>query len=267
VDHDFLDMFDMQVVEGRGFSREFTTDRQGAYVINEVAARKLGIKEPVGAIITFRERPGKIIGIVKDFHFHSLRRQIEPVILGILPEQYPYNYLFLKIPAQQVDNVLPMIEKTWQQYEFKYPLDYRFLDESFENMYRSEKRVGQIFFIFAAMAIVISSLGLFGLTSFITEQRTKEIGIRKVLGASATQIVVMLSSSFIRWVLLANLIAWPLAYLSMNKWLQNFAYRIEIGWSMLAAAGLLSVIIALFTVSWQAIRAANTNPVRTLRYE
>jgi putative ABC transport system permease protein len=267
VDYDFLDMFGIQVVEGRGFSREFTTDRQGAFIINQVAARKLGIKEPVGAAITFRENPGKIIGIVKDFHFHSLRRQIDPVILGILPEQYPYNYLFLKIPASQVDKVLPEVEKTWQQYQFKYPLDYRFLDESFENMYRSEKRVGQIFFIFATLAILISCLGLFGLASFVAEQRTKEIGIRKVMGASASQIVVMLSSTFIRWVLLANLIAWPLAYLSMNKWLQNFAYRIDIGWSVLAAAGLLSIVIALFTVSWQAIRAANTNPVRTLRYE
>ncbi|MDH4220233.1 MAG: ABC transporter permease [Candidatus Aminicenantes bacterium] len=282
VDYDFLDTFEIELLAGRNFSPEFPSDSRsssrglqdaGAVILNQEAVGRFGWKDAdaVGkkVIQTFGGQRiyYTVIGVIRDFHFSSLKNAIRPMnlFLGLSSNRL----VSVKIQAQDVPGTLKFIEGTWNKLNPEYPIDYYFLDRVFERRYRSEERLRQLFGYFSVLAIFIACLGLFGLASFASEQRTKEIGIRKVLGAPVSGIVVLLSKEFTRWVLVANIIAWPLAYLAMHSWLRGFAYRIninsQIGFFLAAAAGAL--IIAWLTVSFQAVKAALANPVDSLRYE
>ena len=213
-------------------------------------------------------RPGgfEVIGIVNDFHYGSLKSSIEPMCILLMNDAYP-SHLNIRIAAGQIGETMEFIQRTWQEILPQYPLEYEFYDAWLDAMYREDERIGKAIGLFAALAIVISCLGILGMAIFSTQQRTKEIGVRKVVGASVADILVMLTKNFTQWVLLANIFAWPIAWYAMNKWLQSYAYRIELRWWIFALAGVFAMLIALLTVSWQAIRAARANPVESLRYE
>jgi ABC-type antimicrobial peptide transport system permease subunit len=263
--YDFIETFDMEVIEGRSFSKEFLTDEEEAIVINETAKRILGMEDPVGKKLIFGDAATTIIGVVKDYHFKSLHSEIEPLIMAIVPSVY--RYVFIKLEAGDIPKTLAGIEDTWSTVFPDTPFEYHFLDEAYDRLYRTERRMGTLFNYFSGLAIIISCLGLLGLASFMAEKRTKEIGIRKVLGASLAGIVVLLNKQFTKWVLIANLVAWPIAYYAMSKWLQGFAYRINLGIGTFALAAALALAIAVGTVSYQSVKAALTDPADSLRYE
>jgi putative ABC transport system permease protein len=264
VDYDYLKTLNIKMAEGRFFSKEFSTDDTQAVVINETAAKVLGMQSPLGKKISHERLQGTIIGVIKDFHQSSLHNQIEPLIFHI-PEEF--HIICAKLNSKNISEILALIEKTWKKFVPNYPFSYEFLDKTIDNQYKAEQKISTIFKYFTVLAIFIACLGLFGLASFMTEQRTKEIGVRKVLGASISGILFLLTREFTKWVLFANLIACPIAYLTMNKWLQNFAYRVNIGiWIFIVSASLV-LIVALITVSYQSIKAALANPVESLRYE
>ncbi len=264
VDYDYLKTFKMEMVEGRFFSRDFAVDTSN-YVINEAAAKAMGIVSPVGKLFSHGEREGNIIGVIKDFHLSSLHSEIEPLVLEMSHEPH---HISIKITATNLPETISYIERVWEKLSGgKDPLSYEFLDETIDNFYRTEKKIGLVFRYFTLLVIFISCLGLFGLSSFTAEQRTKEIGIRKVLGASVSGMVMLLSKEFTKWVLLANIIGWPVSYFIMNHWLRNFAYRTNIGWWTFLLAGMMTLFIALLTISYQSIKAATANPVESLRYE
>ena len=263
-DYDFADMFVLEMAAGRFFSREFETDHLN-FVLNEAAVRAMGIEDPLGMALQVAGQDGTIIGILQDFNFSPLRQSIQPLVL-VMDPQY-YRYLAVKIGPQRVAASLSHIESVFKQFSPKYPFEFRFLDEVLGNLYLAEQRSQQLLRYFVLLAGFISCLGLFGLASFMAEKRTKEIGIRKVLGASEAGIFVLLSRNFVRWVLVANLIAWPLAFLGVRWWLQSFAYRAPVSWISFALAGAISLGVALLTVSWQAVRIARANPARILKYE
>jgi putative ABC transport system permease protein len=263
VDYDYLNTFNLKMVEGSFFSRDFHSE-QPQFIINETAAQILGIEQPTGKHISYKGQSGTIIGVLKDFHNSSLHTKIQPSIYSL------YNgpcYINIKMGSINVQQTLEFIEQKYSQYLPDRPFSYLFFDSMIENYYRSEKRVGAIVTYFAALAIFISCLGLLGLTSYNISRRTKEIGIRKVVGATIVNILFMLTRDFTQLVLMANLIAWPIAYITMNKWLQNFAYGIDLTVWPFVFAGAAALGIALITISWQAICAATTNPVESLRYE
>jgi putative ABC transport system permease protein len=215
---------------------------------------------------------GTIIGVAKDAHFKSLRQKIEPQIFHVLTDYNSelvdlFGIVMIKIRGNGIPQALAGIESVWKNVNPNLPFEHHFLDETYDSLYNKEKQTSTLFNYFTVLAIAISCLGLFGLAAFVAENRTKEIGIRKVLGATVSNVVAMLSADFAKPVLLANVISWPLAYLAMNKWLQEFAYRIDVAWWMFALAGGLALLIALITVSIQAIKAALANPVEALRYE
>ncbi|HEX9974328.1 MAG TPA: ABC transporter permease [bacterium] len=264
VDYDYLKTFNIKMAEGRFFSKEFSTDATQAVVINETAAKVLGMKSPLGKKISHEQLQGTIIGVIKDFHQSSLHNQIEPLIFHI-PEEF--HLICAKLNSKNISKTLALIEKTWKKFVPNYPFTYEFLDKTIDNQYKAEQKISTIFKYFTILAIFIACLGLFGLASFMTEQRTKEIGIRKVLGASISGILFLLTREFTKWVLFANLIACPIAYLAMNKWLQNFAYRINLGVWIFVLSAVIALIVALVTVGYQAIKAALANPVESLRYE
>ncbi len=265
VDYDFAETLKMKVVDGRSFSREFASDESDSYLVNEEMVKLMGKESVVGETLIHMDSPGRIIGAVENFHFQSFRRQIEPLILQLLPEGV--DNLLIRIPAENVSSSLNFIKETWERIIPAYPFEYSFLDDDFNQSFRIMERTGQILNSFAVLAVIISCLGLFGLASFAAEERTKEIGIRKVLGSSASGIVMLLTKDFSRCILYATLIAWPLGYFVMNSWLSNFAYRTKIGFSILIFSSALALTIALLTVSYQSIRAALANPVDSLRYE
>ncbi|MCY7330108.1 MAG: ABC transporter permease, partial [Saprospiraceae bacterium] len=259
VDHDYVKTLGMDIVKGRDFSRQFLTD-SSAVIINEAAARVFGYLDPVGKKIwTYKEISTKemvtytIIGVVKDFHFASLRQNIGALCLVLGQSTGSVSFRF---KTDNVAQTVAAVEAQWKKTASGQPFSYSFLNERFDEMYRTEQRVGKIAVSFAVLAMMIACLGLFGLASFTAEQRTKEIGIRKVLGASVNHIVAMLSKDFLRLVIIANLIAWPLAWWAMSRWLRDFAYRIDIGWWVFLVAGCVAVLITLFTISFQAIKAA-----------
>ncbi|MCJ7581300.1 MAG: ABC transporter permease, partial [Candidatus Aminicenantes bacterium] len=266
VDYDYFETLNMEMVQGRSFSKEFTSDSNNI-IFNETAIKVMGMDSPVGKLFSFDEadEASTIIGVVKDFHFLPITYEIEPLIIVMDPDYD--RYLLIKTNSENLISTISNIEKVWGGLFPEYPFEYHFLDEQFESTYQNEIRLGQILGYFVILTIFISCLGLFGLASFTAEQRTKEIGIRKVHGASIPNIVIILSKEFAKWVLLANIIAWPVAYFAMNKWLQNFAYKTEIGFWVFILSGSLALFIALFTVSSQAIRAATANPVDALKYE
>jgi putative ABC transport system permease protein len=269
VDSDFFKTLGIKIVEGRGFSKEYPSDVENAFMLNETAARQFGWENAVGQELIWYDdevtRRGTVIGVVKDFHFQSLHKNIEPLLFQVMPSEF--NYLLVKISADQVSAALNFIETKWKAFDLNVSFEYSFLEEDFNRLYRAEERMESIFSAFTLLTLFIAGLGLFGLVSFIVEQRIKEIGVRKVLGASVSSLVLLLSKEFALLVLIANVLAWPPAFFSMNRWLQDFAYRIDIGWQIFALAGLLAFIIALMTVSYQAIKAAVANPVDSLRHE
>jgi putative ABC transport system permease protein len=264
VDHDFIQTFGIELVDGRDFSKSFPSDAGHSYILNQAAVKDIGWESPVGKELKIINK-GPVIGVVKDFNFKPLHQKIEPVALYIYPKLY--QYISVRISPDSISSALTFLKKKWQELVPGQAFQYSFLDQDFDNLYRAEMRLGKIFTVVTCLAVFIACLGLFGLAAFEAMQRTKEIGIRKVLGASVAGIVLLLSKNFSKWVLLANIVAWPVAYYAMNRWLQNFAYRINIGPWVLILSAVLAFVVALLTVSYQAVKAAFTDPVDTLRYE
>jgi putative ABC transport system permease protein len=269
-DEDFLATLDIEIAQGRGFSKDFSTDAAGV-LINEAAAKVLGWDNPIGKTIAYPSGGDyKVIGVMKDFNFLALYSPIMPFALfhhASKSYTIPASYIVVRIKRGNLENSIKFLESAWKAFAPTTPFEYEFLDQSFDGQYVAEQRMGKVFLIFSVLTIFIACLGLLGLAAFSAEQRTKEIGIRKVLGASVPNLVALLSKDFSKWVILANLIAWPVAYFAMNKWLQDFAYRIDLSWWVFALAGGVALLIALLTVSTQAIKAALANPVESLRYE
>ena len=265
IDFDYFKTFGMEIVEGRSFSKEFPTDATEGIMVNEESVKAMGMESPIGKRLSLGDNNFKIIGVVKNYHFRPLQQEIEPLILLYYP-QYSRE-LFARLKSDQIPQTLGYIEDVWKRFAPGLPFDYRFLDEALDRLYRSEQRIGTLFRYFSILAILISCLGLLGLASFMAEQRTKEIGIRKVLGATASNIVALLSKEFTKWVIVANAFAWPIAYFALNKWLQSYAYKTNVAlWSFILS-GVIALLIALLTVSYQSVKAALTNPVDSLRYE
>jgi putative ABC transport system permease protein len=265
VDEDYARTLQLQLKEGRFFSHEFSTDNT-AIVINEKAAEVVGFRYPVGEIL--RNSQGlklKIIGVVKDFHFKSLHNRIEPLIMYMRPPGG--NACFIRMKPDKITSTIEYIKKTFKSYNLPYSIDLKFLDDEYDQLYRTEQKTGKIFKYFSLLAIIISCLGLLGLSLFMTELRTKEAGLRKVHGAKSFEIFLLLSKEYVIWVSISIIIACPIGWYVMDKWLQNFAYRINIFWWVFAIAGGIALLIALLTVSYQSYRAANKNPVDALRYE
>ena len=263
VDPDYLDTLKLELVHGRNFSNEFSTDTSN-YILNEEAVKQMGLESPIGKWLEFGEK-GEIIGVVRNYHYMPFTYEIQPLILYYNPSYY--RYTILRISGDDIPQTLGFLEETWTKFAPAFPFEYHFLDEDYEQIYRTEHRLGELLRYFSFLAIFISCLGLFGLASFMAEQRTKEIGVRKVLGATISSVTLLLSREYTKWVLLANIIAWPVAYFGMRKWLQGFAYKVDISVLTFVLAGLLTLVIALLTVSYQAIKAAVANPVEALRHE
>ncbi len=271
VDFDFAQLYGLEVLKGRNFSKKIKYDEGGAFLINESAISKLGFnsaEEAIGKKIGFKtDYKREIVGVVKDFHFKSLQTRIEPLILysgGMWNNQ---RYLSFQFNLDQISTVREYLESTWESTIKNRPLNYFFLDADFDKQYRGEAKVSALFQIFSVITVVIACLGLLGLSAYVAEQKTKEIGIRKVLGASMAQILYSLTGQFIKLVLLASLIAFPIAYLAIHNWLQDFAYRIDIPWLTFPIAALLALAITMATVSFHAFRAASVNPARILKEE
>jgi putative ABC transport system permease protein len=268
IDYNFLETFGMKMVQGRGFSKDFKSDGNEAFILNETAAKKLGWNSPIGKKMYWpvgNTKNGQVVGVVEDFHFKSFHNRIEPLVMQILPDWF--SYITVKIRHDQIPETISFLEKKFKEFIHDQPFEYFFLDRHFDQMYKSEQRLSSLFDYFTLTAIFIACLGLFGISVLMIEQRTKEIGIRKVLGASITSIVFILTKEFILWVVIANIIAWPIGWLAMNKWLQDFAYRIDLTMWPFLLAGLSAIIIVLLTVCWQAVKAAAENPIENLRYE
>ncbi|MCW3110131.1 MAG: FtsX-like permease family protein [Segetibacter sp.] len=265
VGYDFVKTLNLELKEGRDFSREFGTDST-SYLLNETAVNKIGSHNPIGQTVVWGNRPGKIIGVIKDFHFNSMHQAIDPLIVR-LDENWKWGTILVRTKAGKTKEVLTGLEKLCKELNPKFPFTYQFSDEEYARLYNSEQVVSKLSNYFAFLAIFISCLGLFGLAIFTASQRTKEIGVRKVLGASVPDIVTLLTANFLAPVAIAILIAIPVSLYVMNHWLQGFAYKIDIKWWMVAAAGIIAIFIAMLTVSFQAIKAAIANPVRSLRTE
>jgi len=265
VDFDYLRTFGMEMKEGRFFSKEMSTDAKQGYILNESAIKVMGLNSPLGKWFSLDDKRGEIIGVVKDFHHHSVHEEIEPVVFLMEPSWS--NYVFVRMVPGRTPEALQVLADSWKQINPNRSFRLRFFDEEIDNLYHSEKELGRFINILSVLAVFISCLGLFGLVSYATEQRTKEIGIRKVLGASRIGIQILLSKEFLKWVLLANVIAWPISYFILQKWLQNFSYRTSIGIGDFVFAGGLVFAVAMMTVSYQSLRAASADPVKSLRYE
>lgn len=274
VDHDFLKTYGIGLAAGRDFDEKISTDATTAFIVNEAFMRLAAWKSPAAAIgRSIRMRHGRqdydgtIVGVVQDFQLSSFRDSIWPLVINIMPME-KLNFISFRLAPQNVTATLNHIGKVWSMFAPSYPFDFYFLDDDFARLHQADQQLGQVFHAFAWLALSIACLGLFGLAAFAAERRTKEIGVRKVLGATVTNIVTLLSKDFVKLVLLANLIAWPLAWYAMNKWLQRFAFRVEIQWWIFVLVPLGGTLfIALLTVSTQALKAALTNPVNALRYE
>ena len=270
-DQDFPAVFDLEIINGRYFSqRADDAPLDGKeFIINESAVKALGIsnEKAIGVKIDHRfwDESGEVVGVAKDFFYRSKHQAIAPLVIKASPKYV--RFLSIKIAAADLKNTLQVLETKWKALMPSSPFVYTFLDQDTENLYKAEEKIGEIFKYFSLMAILISCLGLFGLAAFAAEQRTKEIGIRKVLGASVSNIILLLSKEFVKLVAIANLIAWPLAYFAMDTWLADFAYRIEMGFGVFLLATAIALVIAILTVSYQAVRAAIANPVKSLRYE
>ncbi len=267
-DYDLLKTYGLKIIAGRYFERERSTD-SAAVVLNEAAVKALDIQEPLEkrlVLVGLKRKPMDIIGIINDFHMESLHTEIGPTAVILVGARLS---VLLSVRVRPVDlpKTLGFLEDKWREFTNNQPIEYVFFDDQFDLLYKAEVQAGKVITAFAFLAVFIACLGLLGLASFTASQRTKEIGIRKVLGATTSGILVLLNKDFVKRVLVANLIAWPLAYYAMNKWLENFAYRIQITIWIFLASAVIALLIALFTVSYQTIRAARGNPVDSLRYE
>ncbi|MCZ6635892.1 MAG: ABC transporter permease, partial [bacterium] len=269
-DESFFDTLGIPLLAGRTFSPEVERDRTHAYILNETAVKSLGwtvqnaVGKRFGRARSDEDAKGTVIGVVQDFHYASLREKIAPAAFAY--RQWFYDFLALRI--QDFETTRPFLKKTWKSFmPPDKPFSATFLNDEINQVYEAERRFGKTATAFSTLAVFLACLGLFGLASFTAEMRTREFGIRKVLGASVPGLVLLLSREFTRLVLFANLLAWPLAYYAMNQWLQGFAYRIDLSLGAFLIGGLLALLIALLTVSYQALKAATTNPIDTLRYE
>ncbi len=274
VDEHFIDTYKMEIVQGRNFSKDFPTDPQEAIIINEATAKKLGWQDdPLGkeieALMSLTEmKKYRVIGVVKDYHFLSLHEEIQPLVLyNANPYGGDYYRMSLRARPENIQETIGYLTSKWREFDSQYPLEFVFLDDQYDALYRTEERLGKLFGYFTALAIIIGCLGLFGLSAYSAEQRTKEIGIRKVLGATTSNVTMLLVREFTKWVLLAVLVAWPVGYFLMHNWLQNFAYRINLGAGSFLLAAFLAFIIAIMTVTYQALKAAMANPAESLKYE
>jgi len=267
VDQDFLNIHGIELLFGRNFSEKFVRESEESVIINEAVANQLGWKEPLGKMYRTAvvAKNGRVIGVVKNFNFQSLHHSIQPLILMFDPNLC--RYLSLKIDSSDIKSTISFVRETVEAFKPDYPFTYFFLDDSFNEMYQEEQNQGKLFGIFTMLAIFISCLGLFGLASFAVETRTKEVGIRKVLGASISSIMMLISKGLTRCVFFANIFAWPFAYFVAHKWLENFAYRVTLGMWIFFLSGLASLAIALLTICCQTVKAATSDPVASLRYE
>jgi putative ABC transport system permease protein len=265
VDFDFIDTLKIEMKEGRSFSKQYSSDATSGFIINEEVANLMGRDSVVGESCMFFGRKGPIIGVMKNWHYQPVRNKIEPLAIYIAPEWN--RVMLIRIPSGDISESIKSIEQVWKQVIPTYPFEYYFLDERFDQMYRAEESIGTLLKYFTVLAVFVACLGLFGLASFTSEQRTKEIGIRKVLGAKVSNITALLCREFFLLVILSNVIAWPVAYFLMKSWLQGYAYRTSLSVFIFMAAMGIALLVALMSVSFQAIRAATANPVESLRYE
>jgi putative ABC transport system permease protein len=266
VDHNFLDTYEIELVAGRSFSKEIPTDDSLAFVLNEASVKMIGLtpEEILSKEFQYGGIKGRVVGIVKDFHFESLHEKIGPVVFQARPF---FSRLSVKLSGSDLQQGISHLEKTWKDFIPHRPFEYNFLSTQYQQLYDAEQKQGRLFTIFSCLAILIACLGLLGLATFNTLQRVKEIGVRKVLGASVFSIVQLLSREIIVLIIIANIIAWPIAWYFMGKWLDSFAYKVDINLSLYALAAIVAVLIGLVTVSTQTIKAAMRNPANTLRYE
>ncbi len=269
-DYDFPELYGLELARGRSFSRDFPADAGGAYLINETAQKALGWDEPLGREFGRKrhesaEAKGRIVGVLKDFHMHSLHLSIMPLYIFLDPARA--NRISVKLRGGDIPAAVAFIRRTWERFAPEYPFEYGFFDEIFDRAYRTERRLGTMFGAFAGLAVFIACLGLLGLAAFAAEQRTKEIGIRKVLGASTSSVIALLSQEFMRGVVVANLVAWPIGYFAMRSWLSRFAYRIDLAVPMFLGAALAAFAIAAAVIGLQTYRAASANPAESMRYE
>ncbi len=267
IDHEFIDLFEMELISGRNFSRDNTSDKELAVILNETTAKMTGWANPVGKVFTpiGLDKPIRVIGVIKDFHTSSLHDQIETMILRISRESL--SYLSVKIKPDNIPQTIDFLKNTLESHSPNHPFEYHFFDEYFDSKYKSEEKFGTVFGYFSGIAVFIACLGILGLASYTAERRSKEIGIRKVHGASVRVLVRLLLKEFLVLVIIANIAAWPLAYIFMNRWLQDFAYKISIGIEVFLAAGILALLIAFLTVGFQAFKTAVANPIESLRCE
>jgi len=265
IDFEFLNALKIGLVSGRNFSPEIESDKRKTFILNESAVKFLNINSPVGKTIKSDIGEGTVIGVTKDFHFNSMHTPIQPLVF--YNDDRMYNKLIIKCLPQNIPAALDHIQEVWKEISPEIPIEYSFLDKTFDSNYHADDDFNKLLGAFALLAILIACLGIFGIASFLASQRTKEIGIRKVSGATVSEVMVMLNRDFVKWVAIAFLIAVPIAYYVMNKWLENFAYKTSLSWWIFALAGLLALGIALLTVSWQSWKAATRNPVEALRYE
>jgi putative ABC transport system permease protein len=270
VDFDFFKTYDLKTVAGRSFSKEYGTDSSN-FILNEAAVKDLGwgnAERAIGKNFNWGgDKDGKIIGVVKDYHFTSLQQKVQPMVMHILPDWFWYGTISVKVPARRTKETIQSLKAGWDKVLPGHPFDYTFLDENFNRQYKAEQQLGNLSAIFSVLIVIISCMGLLGLTIVAVSQRTKEIGVRKALGASVSHVATLVSKDFVKLVLIAVIIASPIAWWLMSLWLKDFAYRTNIKWWVFGVAGLLAIIIALITVSFQAIKAAIANPVKSLRTE
>jgi len=264
VDYDYIETMGLQVLQGRDFSPEYPADRS-AFLINETLARELNWQNPAGMTIE-REGIHRVLGVVKDFHFASLHQEIGPLIFTMKPYM-GYDFLLVRFKTENLNALINDIRKAWEKVDPNEPFEYFFLDDAFDEMYRSEQKLGSLLLYIAILAIIIACMGLFGLALYNTEQSTKEIGLRKVFGSTVSRVVFLLTGKFTRWVLLANLLAWPVAYIIIRKYMQMYAYRIDLPVWVFFLTALGTYLIALLTISFQSVKAGTKNPAKTLRYE
>jgi putative ABC transport system permease protein len=270
VDADYIPTLELKLVAGRNFSAANNGDKYGAALVNEILMKELGWKDAIGKKLKFTYGEGEIaertvVGVVKDFHTYSLQHRVEPIVLMMPPVTSMEDNLYIKINTAKTTEALAFIEKVYKQFDKTNPVEFNFLDQNFARQYATEQKQEQLSLIFTMLAVFVACLGLFGLTAFTVQQRVKEIGVRKILGATVTSITIMLGKDFIKLVFLSILIAIPIAWWAMTKWLDDFAYRVNIGWVVFLIAGFAAMLVALFTVSFHAIRAAIANPVKSLR--
>jgi putative ABC transport system permease protein len=270
VDYDYLKVYGIKLKDGRGFSKDYPTDNGMAFVINESLAKELGIKEiigtPAGHGWYHNDSLGTVIGVTEDFNFNSLHHKINTLSMVVHPD-WGYDELTVKINGAKAEEAIAFVKKVWEQQVNNFPLSYTFLNEHFDILYRSDQQMSSVVTIMATLAILISCMGLFGLAAITTERKTKEIGIRKALGATETQITVLLSKNFTILILISFVLASPLTYWLLSNWLESFAYRIEINPLLFVLGGGVALIIALVTISYHTLRSASANPVKALRYE